>query len=187
MFQKVIKFAVLIEVTLCLLLGCIFFSSQEGVQPTVEGNVSTEEQEKKDYIKWVEFDVPCEALTKAYEWDLKLHEQSVRGSWIDLLAYLAVKYGGDFKRYKEKDLNEAAEELLSGNCTVEDLAGSQKYYPYYLEAYTAVLGGFVGEYEIEVIPEGGQEKVWEKRYGLKAFSPIAKGYAYHDYDEPKSS
>ena len=31
--------------------------------------------------------------------------------------------------------------------------------------------------------KGTNEVRWEKRYGLKAFSPIAKGYAYSDYDD----
>lgn len=36
-----------------------------------------------------------------------------------------------------------------------------KYYPYYLEAYSAALGGLVGEYEAEVIGEDGQS-TWQK-------------------------
>jgi murein DD-endopeptidase MepM/ murein hydrolase activator NlpD len=59
-----------------------------------------------------------------------------------------------------------------------------KHYDYYLEAYSAVLGGMVGEYEIEVpSKENPGQKVWTKKYGLKAFSPIAKGYGYSHYDD----
>ena len=36
----------------------------------------------------------------------------------------------------------------------------------------------MGEYEIE--NESGK---MEKKYGLKAFSPIAKGFEYQDYDD----
>ena len=36
----------------------------------------------------------------------------------------------------------------------------------------------LGEYEIE--DESGN---YQKRYGLKAFSPIAKGFQYQDYDD----
>jgi murein DD-endopeptidase MepM/ murein hydrolase activator NlpD len=57
-----------------------------------------------------------------------------------------------------------------------------KYYAYYLEAYTAVLGGFVGPYEIEV-PDDNGGKRWEKRYGIKVFSPIAKNFPYRHYDD----
>ena len=60
------------------------------------------------------------------------------------------------------------------------------YYEYYYEAYEAVLGGMVGEYEIEQ-DDGAGGKVWKKVYGLKAFSPIAKGFEYNDYDDFGSS
>ena len=62
-----------------------------------------------------------------------------------------------------------------------------KYYPYYLEAYTAVLGGLVGEYQIQEPGKpddsGYSEPVWQSRYGLKAFSPIARYFPYEDYDD----
>lgn len=44
------------------------------------------------------------------------------------------------------------------------------------------MGGFVGEYEIQKKREDGKAE-WEKCYGLKAFSPIAKGFEYSDYDD----
>ena len=60
------------------------------------------------------------------------------------------------------------------------------YYDYYLEAYEAVLGGMVGEYEMETEAEDGTRS-FETRYGLKAFSPIARGFDYSDYDDFGSS
>lgn len=136
-----------------------------------------------DYIKWVEFNVPCEALERAYYWDVETHGKEIELDWIELLAYLAVKYGGNYKQYQEQDLNKLAEGLLAGEYTMDEITKDKKYYSYYLEAYTAVLAEFVGEYEIETLPEEKGEKQWEKKYGLKAFSPIAKGYAYNDYDD----
>ena len=47
---------------------------------------------------------------------------------------------------------EAAEELAQGKA-IGELTEGMKYYSYYLEAYTAVLGGMVGEYEIQVPAE----------------------------------
>ena len=42
----------------------------------------------------------------------------------------------------------------------------------------------MGEYEMEETEEGDQgRKVMKKRYGLKAFHPIAKGFPYTDYDD----
>ena len=67
---------------------------------------------------------------------------------------------------------------------MEELAAGIKTYDYYYEAYSAVLGGFLGTYEVEVDdPEAEGGKRWERTYGLKAFSPIAKNYPYNDYDD----
>ena len=42
----------------------------------------------------------------------------------------------------------------------------------------------MGEYEIQVDdPDNPGEKKYVKKYGLKAFSPIAKGYSYGHYDD----
>lgn len=150
-------------------------------------------EEKKNFIKWVEFNVTCEALNRAYTYDVETYTEDVHLDWIELLAYLGAKYGGDFTRYREKDMAEAAEKLLSGSTTMEELTADMQYYPYYREAYGTVLDGMVGEYEIEEAAGGeaadaadaGEQnkKVWKKYYGLKAFAPIAKGFPYSDYDD----
>ncbi len=57
-----------------------------------------------------------------------------------------------------------------------------KYYPYYSRAYDAVLGGFLGEYQLE-IPDSDGRMSWKKAYGLKAFSPLAEGFYYSDFDD----
>ena len=125
-----------------------------------------------DYIKWVDFTVPAEAMSKAYQYDVDSYEEEVHLNWIELLAYAAARQGGEFGKEALKNIDECTSELREGE-SMEKLTEKLKYYPYYLEAYTAVLGGFVGEYEAE----------GEKRYGLKAFSPIAKDFPYTDYDD----
>ena len=114
----------------------------------------------------------------------------------DLLAVLGAKYGGDFKRYRADDLDGIAKTLLSGEISIEDYTKDMKYFPYYREAYEAVLGGMVGEYQLEQPPvtdsrpeksetESAEEQSahWKSYYGLKAFSPIAKGFPYSDFDD----
>lgn len=136
----------------------------------------------EDPIKWVEFNVPYEAMEKALAYDVESYKTETHISWIELLAYLGAKYGGDFSHYKSKDMEELAAKLREGEYTAH-LAKKMKYYHYYLRAYTAVLGGLAGEYEVQVKKEGTGETVWVKKYGLKAFSPIAEGYWYNDYDD----
>ncbi|WP_331655486.1 M23 family metallopeptidase [Aminipila sp.] len=68
---------------------------------------------------------------------------------------------------------------------MKELTADMKYYDYYYEAFSAILSGFVGEYEVEVVDANAEDgrKHWEKKYGLKAFSPIAKNYPYSHYDD----
>ncbi len=131
------------------------------------------------YIKWVDFNVSYEALCRAYEYDIDTYDTDLHLNWIDLLAYAAAKNGGDFGVNATEDISVFAERLLAGETTVEKTAKELKYFSYYREAYEAVLGGFVGEYEIQET-EGGP---YVKKYGLKAYLPIAKGFEYSDYDD----
>ena len=141
-----------------------------------------EEQEKKDFIKWVDFNIPCRAMKKAISLDIASQEKDVKLNFIELLAYLAAKNGNDFAKYKDAQLEDIAKKLNSGK-TMTELTANMKYYNYYHEVYAAVLSGFVGNYEIEVPNEDGKEKHWESRYGIKVFSPIAKNYPYSHYDD----
>ena len=147
------------------------------------GRVRATAGEEKSFIKWVDFNVPYEALDKALKLDVASHGTDVPLNWVELLAYLAAKNGGEFKRFKASQLDAVAKELQEGK-TIEELTEKLKYYSYYREAYGAVLDGLVGEYEIEVADdtaEGG--KKWVRKYGLKGFSPIAKNYPYSDFDD----
>lgn len=167
-----IRAAVILETAMLLAVGMIFFQeTRESMRQAVE---TTSES---GYIKWVDFKVSYEALCKAYEYDVETYGEKIHLNWIELLAYVATQNGGDFDAKAVGEMKKLAERLLGGETTMEALTAENKYYSYYKEAYTAVLGGLVGEYEIE---ENGK---YEKRYGLKGFSPIAKGFEYSDYDD----
>lgn len=145
----------------------------------LESSLYVSDGDKKSYIKWVDFDIPSSLMKETMKLDIDSYNNpgETRMNWIELLANLATKYGGDFSKYKSADLTKLVETLRGGE-TMQDLVKEKKYYPYYLEAYTAVLGGFVGEYEIET-----EKDKWESKYGLKVFSPIAKNYSYTDSDD----
>ena len=144
------------------------------------GNSGTDSAEK-DYIKWVDFHVTSEAMRQACAYDVDTYGQEGHVNWVDLLAYLGARYGGDFKQYKAKDMDEIAERLQKGETTVEKLSAEINSFDYYREAYGAVLDGLVGEYQIEAEDQG--KVSWTKKYGLKGFSPIAKSFPYNDYDD----
>lgn len=152
--------------------------------PQAENPTDAQQEEtKKDFIRWVDFGVSKFAMTEAYEYDRDTYGTDAHISWIDQLAYTAAYTGGSFDSDRTvcQYMDKLREEISQGK-TLEKLVKDLEYFSYYQEAYTAVLGGMVGEYEIETADEDGR-KSWEKRYGLKAFSPIAKGFPYTDYDD----
>ena len=142
-----------------------------------EENSGEENSGKKDYIHWVDFDICLEAMSQALQCDIDTYGQDVHINWVELLAYLAAGYGGDFSHYKSADMVAAVEKIKAEG--IESLTADMKYYSYYKEAYDAVLGGMVGEFETADQENG--ELV--ETYGLKAFSPIAKGFPYSHYDD----
>lgn len=149
------------------------------VQPTASSDSA--QTEEKHFIKWVDFTVPNEALRQALRLDVDSFTSDCHLNWIELLAYLAARYGGDFSRYRTADMDALADSI-KGGASMASLTENMKYYAYYLEAYTAVLGGMVGTYEIQEAAEDGTIS-WVTKYGLKAFSPIAKNFPYQDYDD----
>ena len=115
-------------------------------------------------IKWVDFNVPYESLKYAMEQDIATFEEEKHIPWVDALALAACRTGG---RCGLESVKQAVSDLK------KDMDPRElKYYSYYHEAYTAVLGGLLGSYAIE---KDGQ---WLSTYGLKAFSPVAAGYGY---------
>lgn len=134
-----------------------------------------------DFIKWVDFNVTASAMTDAMNIDIDTYKSEVHINWIDLLACLAARYGGDFKSYKKSDLEAVAERIKNGE-TAEEICSTQKYFSYYKEAYSAVLSEYLGEYSI-IGKDGSKQTL----YGLKAFSQIADGYYFSHYDDFGSS
>ena len=174
-------------VALELVLLAAFLFCLTPVGRSLQTVAPAEQEEQKKYIKWVDFTVTKDAMYKAFRYDVDTCQKELHLNWIQLLAYLGGKYGGDFTKYRASDMETLVSELQDGQ-TMEELTKDMKYYSYYLEAYTAVLGGMVGEFEIQVPKEENSnekdpEKVWVRKYGLKAFSPIARYFPYEDYDD----
>lgn len=188
----------LIGILTISLLLCVFIEKESNHFSTVftpsssdvllsaseKENNEFSEVTEKDYIKWIDFNVTKEAMQDAYNYDVETHDQKLHLNWIALLSYQACKNGGDFSHYKSGDIGEIAEKLISGEEELDSLTKDMKYYNYYYDAYDAILGGLVGDYEIEAVKnEQTGETVWEHRYGLKGFLPLAKNFPYSDYDD----
>ena len=125
-------------------------------------------------IRWVDFSVPYESLKYAMDQDIATFEQEKHISWIDILAVAGCRTGGKCGLTAVK---KATRDLKSERSVEQILGDLYKFYDYYHQAYTAVLGGLLGSFAIE---KDGQ---WKATYGLKAFSPIAAGYGYSHCDD----
>ena len=69
--------------------------------------------------------------------------------------------------------------ILQKGESIEEITKGYKNYDYYHEAYDAVLGGMVGEYQIGNGEfDQNDQPILETKYGLKAYSPIAYGFSF---------
>lgn len=185
--SKQFYFIITILLVIIILASYIFISKSANFGPELfwnkYSNSSISESSDGNFIKWVDFNITADALSKTAKLDIDSHnsDSEIKYNWIELLSYLACKNGGNFKNFKQNDLDKLIEQLKSGK-SMQDMTQNMKYYNYYFNAYSAVLGGFIGNYSIEVSSDDGTTN-FENRYGLKAFSPIAKNYSFSHYDD----
>ena len=91
----------------------------------------------EDYIQWVDFDVPVEALETAMRLDIESQGKEKPLDWVDILALGAARNGSG--KLSTMQVQKAAKEL-EGDQSPEQLLGAQaKYFRYYQETYGAVL------------------------------------------------
>lgn len=133
-------------------------------------------------LTWVDFGVTAEAMTDALEYDIASRDTDCPIDWIDLLACLGARYGGDFHHYQKKHM-EALAQRLQGGESIESVTADMKYYDYYSNAYQAVLGGLAGEYSLQTEESLGSVPVFAPQYGLKGYAPIAQGYSFSHSDD----
>ena len=146
--------------------------------------------DKDAFIKWVDFNVTSEVMKLTSKLDINSHNNNsdIQYNWIELISYLACKYGNDFNNFKKADLDNLVNELNSGK-TMEELTKNFKNYDYYYEAYSSVLCNFIGNYSTENNNENmdvntnRNETIPEESYGIKAYLPIAKNYSFSHYKD----
>ena len=181
----------LIFTIISIFLIIILISSYLIISKSIEANSfifwnkssTNNSDQNNDFIKWVDFKITSDVLIKTAKLDIDSHnsDSKIKYNWIELLSYLACKNGGNFKKFNENDLNTLLEQLQNEK-TIEEITKNMKYYNYYYESYSAVLSGFIGNYSIETENENGTTSFQDK-YGIKAFLPIAKNYAFSHYDD----
>jgi len=136
-----------------------------------------------DYIKWVDFDLPLAVLKQAYRYDVESQNTEHPLDFVQLLAYTAAQNWGSFKSRGESEAMDKLVSRIRAGELMHDIAGELKLYNFYFSVYNAILGNYIGHYEIK---KDGQPHM---QYGLKVFSPLAKGYGYShsdDFGNPRS-
>ncbi len=183
--NKKILFSILIIFFIIILFSFFFLISKSFESgKIIFWNKSTINlSENKDYIKWVDFKINSDVLSKIAKLDIDSHNSNseIKYNWVELLSYLACKNGGNFKNFSQNELNKLLEQLNNGK-TIKEITKDMKYYNYYYESYSAVLGGFIGNYSIETEDENGST-YFKDKYGIKAFLPIARNYSFSHYDD----
>ena len=183
--KKILFSIISVFIIIALVSGCFLMSKSVDTNLLIFWNKSStiDLNENKDYIKWVDFKITSDVLSKTAKLDIDSHnsDSEIKYNWIELLAYLACKNGGNFKNFNQNDLNKLIEQLKSGK-TMTDITKNIKYYNYYYEAYSAVLSEFIGNYSVKTEAEDGTT-YFENKYGIKAFLPIAKNYGFSHYDD----
>ncbi len=185
-YCRKLKILILTEVMIILLLAAVTEGRKQAEQANSTALLAEEETTDGDFIRWVDFQASCDALTLAYGIDVETYGTDYHIDWVCLLAYGAAKSGGEFGKQGMKAMEAAAERVRTGETVWEEETAGLESYSYYEEAYDAALGGMVGEFLLQEKDENG-EVVWRRKYGLKAFSPIAKGFPYSDFDDFGSS
>lgn len=135
-------------------------------------------------IKWLDFEIPSEVMGQALEYDMKSHSTDNPVDWIELISYCAAKNWGEIPKGKKSEYIDDVMKKIQEGQSFSDITGKLKNYSYFHERYRAVLGGLVGYYEVEEEDENNPGNIIKvKKYGLKAFSPIAKGFFFSHYDD----
>ena len=111
------------------------------------------EPSPKDYIRWAQFDVSYNLLLKAY--NLDVNSAGVY-NWVEILSYSVAKnYGnvGSFSDNKRvtRNMDECVKMLKDGK-RIEEIAGGLKHYGFYFEVYQSILGGFLKEGKLPMLP-----------------------------------
>ncbi len=143
---------------------------------------ANQEKNFKQYKKLSNAVVPLKVMEKALKEDIKSQEGNKLVKFTTLISLLAAKYYGDWDEYSEKDLEYFVNRLNSGE-TVEELKQSYKNYEYFNLFYETLFSEFIGKYKISKQKNEKSVPIFEEKYGLKAYSPIAYGFDVNFCDD----
>ena len=142
---------------LCIIISLSLTALMSGPLSLTAGR----QEDPEEPIKWVDFNVPYHVLKRAMDTDIETYDEKIHVSWIDILAYLGARYGGDFSSYRDSHMDSFVEKVKKG-VSAATAAKGLEHFSYYSRAYGAVLGGLLGEYQIRLPDEESGKKRLEK-------------------------
>ena len=90
-----VRFRTIISIVLVIVLAACLYTIflPKNVDAPVSKQLMAEVDSPQKYIKWVDFQVPYNAMNTALNLDIKSQTTPVKLHWVELLSYLAAKYG----------------------------------------------------------------------------------------------
>lgn len=158
----------------CLVFFELAYPDKTTAQSAIEAAADTE-----GYIRYIDFTPTQKALEYAAKLDIETHGDIRHIRMYELLAVYSANTGGSYKNYKNNSLDAIQKRYADGEELIA-MVKNETLLNYYLTAYEAVLGSFVGEYT-ELDADG--KLCSDKKYGIRVFSPIAKDHYYSHYDD----
>ena len=124
---KAVSLLVLAEILILFALIFRLLPSSPPIEEASSSVTTASDSIRKGFIKWVDFNVTADAMRQALRLDVDSYNQTPHLNWLELLAYLGARYGGDFSQYQASDMEHLAQQLKEG-ASMEELTKDMKYY-----------------------------------------------------------
>ena len=148
----------------------------------VKYEASVKKENFEQYKTLANFNIPLKAMEKALKADIESAKDRGNVKFTSIIVLLASKYCGNWNEYKEQDMDEIINRLK--NDESENVIGQlYKNYSYFKLFYYSLLCEFVGSYKISDEVKEGKNIKFQKKYGLKVYSPIPYGYSISFCDD----
>ena len=135
------KLTITIFTAICILAASLIGSLFVQAEDVDQDNSSQE------YIKWVKFNIPVEAMEKALKADIENHNSEFKTPFNSILSLLVAKYWGEWDKYKASDMDDFIEKLKSGE-NEKDISQKYEKYSYFEKVYSAIFSQMIGEFSI---------------------------------------
>jgi len=119
-------------------------------KPNTESDNTTPQSEKKDFIKWIDFNATAEIMHKVIalvNHNTMYNADKCQVDFYEVLAYLALQNGNKFDDFKDYKTIKSMKLKLDQGTNPIDKFKQNKNFTYYTTGYKAILSGIIGTVE----------------------------------------